>query len=389
MSPAHAGVDRNTSTGPPVPRGQGRPLTRAWIETRSSAWTRSASARRPLTRAWIETAARRLLLGRVVSPAHAGVDRNVCWTVAAAGKPVARSRGRGSKRVGDPQAGGEAAVARSRGRGSKLVGLRAARGGLVSPAHAGVDRNADELAAAVGRSRSPAHAGVDRNGAWSREVDLAGTVARSRGRGSKRHRGVLGRPDATSPAHAGVDRNSSRRGWPHVSGRRPLTRAWIETRFGSEVRILRPGRPLTRAWIETSSSARRWCRRARRPLTRAWIETPRTGPGPRRRSSRPLTRAWIETRRHWRPVGAHSVARSRGRGSKPGNGGPAGPPGVVARSRGRGSKPRPGATPFGSAPGRPLTRAWIETLCGPRGPDGHRRRPLTRAWIETTPAARR
>ena len=163
-------------------------------------------------------------------------------------------------------------------------------------------------------------------------------------------------------------------------GRRPLTRARIETQSLSVLGRQAACRPLTRARIETPalpcifSSLRVALSRGRGSKRPG--HPPRVVP-----ARRPLTRARIETGNPVELDAALRVALSRGRGSKQhiGKGIAAGEPSpshegadrnnfqnakrnspIVALSRGRGSKHRSPCPPLSDA-GRPLTRARIET----------------------------
>ena len=166
-SPSHEGVDRNSSARSMRSERDGRPLTRAWIET---------TMRAMLASSWSE------------SPSHEGVDRN--WDLASTkqvpGK-VALSRGRGSKLLDLNHA-------------TSLMGSRPLTRAWIETRAVGVVKMAQE---------SPSHEGVDRN----RENNLTLTrqmeVALSRGRGSKPCRSYLLILYSGSPSHEGVDRNSA------------------------------------------------------------------------------------------------------------------------------------------------------------------------------------
>ncbi len=278
LSPPHGGVDRNHATGRRSRRRQTSPPHGGVDRNEVVKIIPADPGRRPLTGAWIET----------------GRPWQRPWR-----RPVAPSRGRGSKPCTEGWHKLLTGVAPSRGRGSKP--------GLAHPPHP------------------------------------RGSVAPSRGRGSKHHRPMPRRSGTPVAPSRG---RGSKRGDP--SDRldrdgRPLTGAWIETLSLSRTPPRRPWSP-PHGGVDRNTAADVAFALARgRPLTGAWIETACRRRRSSSRSCRALTGAWIETCRSSRCSGQWIVAPSRGRGSKH--------PWVnmhrstprVAPSRGRGSKPLPDA----------------------------------------------
>ncbi len=287
-----------------------------------------------------------------------------------------------------------------------------------------MDRNAQRTAPKATTKRRPF------TGAWIETYSGIsslglGTVAPSRGRGSKRI--LQGEPFVVgaSPLHGGVDRNSILASWEALGSGRPFTGAWIETssRPASYApRVVAPSRgrgskqqpPRTLLVFQTSPLHGG----VDRNLEKRFVSPgPRGSPlhggvdrnegmtvGPAKRRGRPFTGAWIETHPDRHSINDHAVAPSRGRGSKrlaarlqdvtawsPLHGGvdrnlawmrltslQAGSPlhGGVDRNLAS-------LVTMDTRARRPFTGAWIETPKASASFWMAARRPFTGAWIET------
>ena len=230
LSPSHGGVDRNRVILAKSAGGRRRPLTGAWIETLFRPHAGRLSARRPLTGAWIETAE------------------------APQGRPtveVALSRGRGSKHDPGVIALGDAGRPLT---GAWIETMKVTRAGALDsgrPLTGAWIETPIRLAVTVqirvalsrgrGSKRSLARRGRrgrgrPLTGAWIETTHPGRTghgaaVALSRGRGSKPNAQPIWSRISKSPSHGGVDRNMISSVKQRFNYGRPLTGAWIETRY--------------------------------------------------------------------------------------------------------------------------------------------------------------
>ena len=143
--------------------GRRRPFAGAWIETSQPPAPARTRPGRPFAGAWIETQEPRIGCPNVRSPLRGGVDRNKStlpvW-------PPRRRRpfaGAWIETIHVLSCPRIRPVAPSRGRGSKRHHGAVVRTSRSSPLRGGVDRNGDTVGQRITEMASPLRGGVDRN----------------------------------------------------------------------------------------------------------------------------------------------------------------------------------------------------------------------------------